>query len=182
LEVEAMSYLKLKKSLASMFLLVCCFIAVGTNLAFAKDNLSSTLTAYKVLSAPGGKEKLTPADKVKPGEVIEYQAVYRNEGKENLKNIQATIPIPAGTEYLPGTANPAAVYASLDGKKFELLPLKRKQTSADGKVTQVQVPYPEYRYLRWIVQQIDAGKDIALKVRVRIVQIPPAPAKANKTF
>jgi uncharacterized repeat protein (TIGR01451 family) len=164
-----------------LFLLVCGFMASGTTGAFAKDDLSSTLTAYKIVSTPGGKEKIVPADKAKPGEVIDYQAVYRNNGKGNLENIKATLPIPVGTEYLPGSDKPAAETASLDGKNFEPLPLIRKQASANGRITQIQVPYSEYRYLRWIVKQLEPGKEVTLKARVKISQAATPSIPAKKT-
>src|SRR5262249_5607851 len=61
-----------------------------------------------------GKEVLVPADKAQPGELLEYRALYRNDGKTDARGLMATLPIPLGTQYVAGSAIPRGVQASLD--------------------------------------------------------------------
>src|SRR2546423_1059682 len=77
----------------------------------AKGQVMVDLKAFKVVPKADGQEELAPADKAKPGEVIEYQARYTNEGAKPVANLQALLPIPAHLEYLPGTAKPGQVTA-----------------------------------------------------------------------
>jgi uncharacterized repeat protein (TIGR01451 family) len=157
-----------------------CLLALMTGLfltampAMAQEQVSSKLKAYKVTVLPDKSEKLAIADKAKPGEILEYQLTYYNQGQAKVSKLQATLPIPPGTEYLMGSAKPAEAQASLDGKKFEVMPLKRTLNNADGKGKAVQVPFAEYRYLRWILPELPTGQSLVLKARVK-VSAPESP-------
>ena len=59
-------------------------------------------------------------------------------------------------EYLAGQRLAAASLASLDGKTFAPLPLKRKERLADGREVMREVPVSEYRSLRWTIASLDA--------------------------
>src|SRR5262252_8196671 len=91
------------------------------------------LTANKIVLV-NGKEQKESSDKAKPGEVIEYVAEYRNTGKAPVTNVVATLPVPAGMEFVPEAAQPQQVLARTDEKTYAPVPLKRKVTGADGKV------------------------------------------------
>jgi hypothetical protein len=78
------------------------------------------------------------------------------------------MPIPAQTEFIPGSSRPAQVQASLDGRVFEDVPLKRTVTRA-SKQTEERVPYSDYRYLRWFVGELGGGKAVAVSARVRVI-------------
>jgi uncharacterized repeat protein (TIGR01451 family) len=138
------------------------------------------LKGQKVLKGTDGKEKFESAGKAKPGEVIEYKAVYRNKGKKEAANVLATIPVPLGTEYIPDSAKPADVTASLDGKQFAPVPLKRMVKLPSGKEEMHNVPYEEYRSLRWDMKILEPGKSATVSLRVKISTTEPAkqaPAK-----
>ena len=71
-----------------------------------------------------GKETLAPIQSVKPGEVIEYRATYKNVSTNAVKNLVATIPVPKNTEYQAKTASPlATAEASIDNVTFGSIPL-----------------------------------------------------------
>jgi uncharacterized repeat protein (TIGR01451 family) len=129
--------------------------------------LKLDLKVFKVLRAEG-KESLAPVEKVKPRDIVEYQVKYQNTSDKTLSNIAATLPIPAGLEYLPGTAEPGAAVASLDGKNFAAIPLKRKVKQANGSEKTVAVPYAEYRALRWTLPQLAAKKSVVVSARARV--------------
>ena len=126
------------------------------------------LTAYKVV-AQGEKEALQSAEKMKPGEIIEYQAQYLNNGGKAIRNLAATVPIPESLEFLPGTASPTGATASTDGKTFAPPPLKRISKMANGGTTVEFVLAGEYRFLRWNVGELGAGKTVQVSARARML-------------
>jgi uncharacterized repeat protein (TIGR01451 family) len=122
--------------------------------------VETRLEARVVVRAADGRESFAPAESARPGDVIEYVATYRNGGDHAVKGLEATLPIPAHTELVPGSIRPATARASLDAASFAALPLKR------GKEL---VPYRDYRYLRWQVAQLDPKKSVSFSARVRVV-------------
>lgn len=129
--------------------------------------LETRLVASKVVVVDG-RESLVDAASARPGDVIEYTATYRNAGKEPIKGLQATLPIPSQTEFIPGSARPARAMASLDALAFADLPLKRTVTR-DGKPVEEPVPYREYRTLRWSAGELGGGKSASFTARVRVI-------------
>jgi uncharacterized repeat protein (TIGR01451 family) len=139
------------------------------------------LTHQKVATQPDGKEALVAADAAKPGEVIEYKATYQNKGNAPLRRLEATLPVPVGTEVLPSSVRPANAKASLDGSNFQPIPLKRKVKQADGREVEQLVPYAEYRFLRWSVGTLEAGKELVYVARVKVnAEGPVAPGQRSK--
>jgi uncharacterized repeat protein (TIGR01451 family) len=142
--------------------------------------LVTHLEARKVVRGADGKESLSAADNAKPGDVIEYVATYRNTGKQPIRNLAATLPIPGNTEFVPGSANPANAQASVDAKSFAAMPLKRT-TVKDGKPIEALVPVRDYRALRWHAAELPADKTATFTARVKVIDDtgPPA-AKAGQ--
>lgn len=150
-----------KKSIL-LVLALCCAVFAMPLLA----QVTVELTASKVVKN-AGKETLQPADKMKPGETVEYKAVYKNTDKNAaVKNVQGFLPIPGGMEFVPDTAVPAAPMASTDGVNYAKVPLMKKVKGADGKEKEVPVPYSEYRSLRWDLGQIPAGGSKTVSARM----------------
>jgi uncharacterized repeat protein (TIGR01451 family) len=134
----------------------------------AKNDVVVTLKAQKVLRGPDGNEVLKVADRAMPGEVIQYDAIYKNESKNGVRNLVPTLPIPPGLEYIPDSAKPAPAKASLDGKTFEPLPLKRQVKLATGETVEQPVPPSEIRALRWELGDLDAGAAAQISARARL--------------
>lgn len=155
-----------------LFLLVCvlgtALSAYAISAPAASDALTATLTAWKIVTQDG-KENRVPADKVGAGDILEYQAVYRNTTKGTLRNVLATLPIPEHLEFIPGTANPAKVKASIDGKTYASLPLRRRVT-VNGTTSVVNVPVAEYRYLRWDISTLQGGASATVRARVKLAR------------
>jgi uncharacterized repeat protein (TIGR01451 family) len=154
-------------------------VVLASQVAAKTDSdLSINMVQAKVVLKEG-KETLEVADEAKPGDVIDYTAEYLNKGVKRITALEATIPVPAGTEYLPDSAKPAPSKASLDGKKYDAIPLKRKVKQADGKEVEQLVPYKEYRFMRWTASDLAAGKSHKYSLRVKVEQAPAAAAKAQ---
>jgi uncharacterized repeat protein (TIGR01451 family) len=156
-------------------------IAAGIAHAQQKGPLESTLEQHKVAKAADGRESLVPATGVRPGDLIEYAATYRNTGRAPITGVQATVPIPPNTEYVPGSADPQDAKASIDGVTYAAMPLKR-QVTRDGKAVDELVPAREYRYLRWSAPQIAGEKSVTFTARVRVLDdvSPRAPPAAGR--
>ena len=152
-------------------LLVALVATVALPLRADEGPVESRLEARTVTRAADGRESFAPAASARPGDVIEYVATYRNTGARPVSGLEATLPIPANTELVPGSVRPASARASTDAAQFAPLPLKRSVTR-DGRRVEEPVPFGEYRYLRWHVPQLDAKKSVSFSARVRVVEGP----------
>lgn len=154
-------------------LLFWTVLLAGTK-AFAAEPLAVDvrLQAFQVVAQDKGGEKLVPATDANPGDTIEYQVTYRNNGKSAAKAVAATLPVPEGAMvYLDGSAAPKAVQASIDGKQFSPLPLTR-EVMRNGRRTVEPVPPEQYRFLRWELGDLAPGKAATVTSRMR-VGVPP---------
>ncbi len=152
----------------------------------AAKTVTVLLTQFKVVKNAKGVEQLVDAAAVKPGDVIEYQATYKNNSKQAVSGLVANLPIPAGLEYLPKSARPGAklVEVATSNGQFAAEPLMRP-SAAPGKAAEA-VPYNEYRSVRWNLGQLPAGGEAAVTARARVegavapastaVSVPPASA------
>jgi uncharacterized repeat protein (TIGR01451 family) len=160
-------------------------MAASTGTGLAKDaapQVEGTLNQSRIVVV-NGKESIATADKVSPGDLLEYKVRYVNKGVGPAKNLVVTLPIPAGLELAAATDTPKAALASLDGQRFEPMPIKRAVKQADGKEILQDVPLSQYRALRWQVEQLDAGKSANFSARARVESLtsstapPPIAAK-----
>jgi uncharacterized repeat protein (TIGR01451 family) len=140
--------------------LLCSMVALPL---FAEVTVQ--LTASKVVKTTG-KETLEPADKMKPGETVEYKAVYKNSDSKTVRDLKADLPVPAGMQFVPNTATPAAPMASTDGVTYSKLPLIRKVKGSDGQMHDEPVPVSEYRSLRWELGELPAGASKTVSARM----------------
>lgn len=144
-------------------------------MAHAKDAVTVSLSAHQV-TQQDGREALGPADKAKPGDVLEYRAVYRNTSAEPVRELWATLPIPAGLEYLPRTAAPTQLLASLDGTAYAPVPLMRRERTPQGVEVVRAVPASEYRFLRWSLGTLPARQARTVSARARVAPVAVAAA------
>ena len=153
---------------------------VATNLVTnspASSVVEANLSASKVTLSADGKEVLLVADKVAPSDLLEYKTLYKNNGKSTIKSLTATLPIPAGMTYVAGTAKPSGAQASLDGKSFAAMPLKRMVKKPDGKMEEQLVPLLEYRALRWGLGELSVNAKVAVSARIKVNAIAETVAK-----
>ena len=134
----------------------------------AKNDVVVTLKAQKVLRGPDGNEVLQLAERAMPGEVIQYDALYKNLSANGVRNLEPTLPIPRGLEYIADSAKPVPTKGSLDGKNFAPLPLKRQVTLPTGETVEQVVPDSEIRALRWELGDLDAGAAAMISARARL--------------
>lgn len=148
------------------------FFGVSAQAQKAAAPLESVLVARKVM-LEGGRENLVDARDARPGDLIEYVVTYRNTGAGAIRDLAATLPIPKDTVLLAGSPRPDGVRASVDGKAFATLPLKRRVTQADGRQVEEAVPLAEIRALRWAAPELAPGQSLAFAARVRVADDRP---------
>lgn len=154
---------------ASIALLTACITQSVLAAPSTASDLSIELAVYQVKSNPDGKEILTPAERAKPGDVLEYQAVYRNSGKKPATSVRASLPIPAGNAVLAvDSPRPANLLASTDGSRFAPFPLMRWIMLPNGQREQRPVAAAEYRTLRWELGDLAPGGSAKVSARVRV--------------
>jgi uncharacterized repeat protein (TIGR01451 family) len=148
-----------------------CLLVAGLLLgqaAFAQAPLvTSRLLAQRVESV-GGKSVLAPAEAGKPGDLVEYSGVYRNAGAKGVEKLVATIPVPAGTTFVAGSAAPTRAQASTDGVRFAPVPLMRTVRQPDGSLREEPAPMADYRFVRWELGTLPPGAEEVVKLRVQI--------------
>ena len=149
---------------AFMFLLVSTSLWAAGPLAI--ELKSEKVTTVMVLGKP--EERREAAKAVKPSELIEYRANYKNTSAKELRGVQAVLPVPSGMTIDLNSAKPLPVQASTDGRQFYPVPLTRQVRAADGQLKAVNVPLSEYRALRWSLGVLAAGasRDVVLRARV----------------
>lgn len=133
-----------------------------------QEPLTVALTLQRVTIDAQGREQFAPADKVRPGELLEYRAVYTNTGKTPLDGVVATLPVPQGMDYQARSASPAGAVAATASGEFASEPLVRKVRRADGSEASQPVPYAEYRALRWNVGSLAPRQSVTVTARVRV--------------
>lgn len=146
--------------------------AVTPPAATTKAAVTVELTQVKVVKGADGKEQLVDAATVKPGDIIEYKAVYTNRSGKPVSGLVANLPIPEGLQYVPKSAMPGAalVKAATKDGVYAAEPLATKVGTA-----MVPVPYGDYRALRWSLGQLPANGVTAVTARAT-VQTYVAPA------
>ena len=157
----------MKNAMLISCLLLAALAAEGALAQAPTPAVTSTLQARRVDSV-AGKAVLAPAEAGKPGDLLEYSGTYRNGATRPVERLVATIPVPAGTTFVAGSAEPARASASTDGTQFAPMPLMRTVRQADGTTRQEPVPLSEYRYVRWDVGTLPAGGEAVVKLRVQI--------------
>jgi uncharacterized repeat protein (TIGR01451 family) len=158
---------------------IALLLAAGSLQAQQNGPIETRLEQRKVVRAADGQESFAPATAVKPGDVIEYVATYRNTTRAPVRNLEATLPIPTNTEFVAGSPMPASARASVDSRSWGDIPLKRKAVRGGVQVEE-PVPVREYRYLRWFPGELGGDKSVTFTARVRVIDdTPGATAKAG---
>ncbi|KAF3997088.1 DUF11 domain-containing protein [Glaciimonas immobilis] len=133
--------------------------------------VQATLSSHTLQIKDGKEVFIDDPRQVRPGDVIEYRVTYLNFSEQTVSDVQATLPIPIGANYLAGSARPALVMArTMNGtttvlSDFVPVPIKRQVVVA-GKSQAVDVPESEYRELRWNLAELKKGESKTVKARI----------------
>lgn len=147
--------------------------------AVVQEPIKVTLTRMKVVMV-NGRESQVAAATAKPGDVLEEVATYQNRSTMPVRKLEATLPIPPNTELVMSSLQPSNASASVDGKTFSVVPLKRKVLQPNGVAVEQDVPLREYRFLRWFPGELAAGETLTVKARFRVIDDQPLPTPPSK--
>jgi uncharacterized repeat protein (TIGR01451 family) len=164
-------------------LALVCFLGAGPMVrgAWAADGevaannkvpIVVKLKQFKVVKDAKGEPKLMDASLVLPGDVIEYQATYSNRGLTPL-SVTATLPVPESVEYVKESAKSSTSLphtVALKDSQFAQEPLVRRVTETGGAAVTQQVPYAQYRFVRWDLGKLMPGASIEVSIRAQVAQ------------
>lgn len=142
------------------------------------DALAIELAQSRIVVGADGREQQLPADTIRPGDVVEYRALYRNRSAQPLTGVVATLPLPTGLEYLPRSAGQGGrqVEAAASDGRYAAEPLVRKVLQPDGRTRDVPVPYADYRSLRWQLGRLQPGDAVVVTARAQVSPLGSLPA------
>jgi len=138
--------------------------------ALAKPRVVIAIQQFKEV-ADGKNTKLVPVTAANPGDIVEYQLAYKNEGDEPATNAVIEDPIPKGTTYLANTASGDAeiTFSSDKGQTFAPpVRLTYEVKLPSGAVEKRTATPAEYTNVRWTVKQVAAGTGGKVVFRVRV--------------
>lgn len=143
---------------AVVFLLVLLLAGV----TYATQPVSGEIQTYVVTVDDSGNEKITKTDQVEPGQVMEFELVFTNNGDTSVSGIQVVDPIPENTLFI-GESHSSDVQANFEvsidgGQTFESEPVVRIETQADGSQKEVVIPPSQYTHVRWLAEDALASK------------------------
>ena len=130
------------------------------------------LTVLKVEPAEGTQEVLVPAETIRPGDVLQYEIVYKIKGQNEVLELLAQFPIPEGMEYVLNSARPTKVLVSLNGIDFSPIPLPDKVKLVDGQEVREKIPVVKYRTLGWAMRGLAPGDEFTVSARLKVDFIP----------
>lgn len=149
----------------SVYLWLAVFFCFGSaaNLAaqVAKEPLTVDFKVSKQVVTEAGRTEWVSGQEAKPGDLLQYTAVYTNESKGRLTGIKAVIPIPAEVTCLPETASPTPEEASLDGVAF--LPWEVALAATADAENAVSI-----RAVRWSVSELQPNAKFEASISAKV--------------
>jgi uncharacterized repeat protein (TIGR01451 family) len=170
----------IKKYASSLPVIALCLLILGSAAAFAQKKFmvlrSGRPVVKVVLSGTVEREDtLVPVEKaalVKSGEILNWTITSANEGNVPASEYNTVGKIPAGTQYVAGSASAdgsASVTFSIDdGKSFSPTPMVDER-QADGSVKKVAAPVSMYDRVRYSwAAPLNEGDKLNATYKVRL--------------
>ncbi len=149
-------------------------IVASASVAAKQGHIKFSSHAYKVISVKNAQgqmtQKLIPAKKVLPGEIVQYTNTFENISKESANHIGVTNPIPQHTVYIPNSANNKNfdIVYSVDGGKHWGKPSTLKVKGKDGKMRPAKAS--DYTHIRWKYKSsLKPGEKKSVSYQVRLL-------------
>jgi uncharacterized repeat protein (TIGR01451 family) len=150
----------IKKYSSTLPIVALCVLVLGSAVAISQKKfmmLRSGRPTIKVMlsGAVQRDNNNVPVEKaalVKSGEILDWTITSVNEGNAPANDYKAVGKIPAGTQFVAGSAKAdgsAAVLFSIDnGKSFSSVPMVDER-QADGSIKKVAAPVSMYNQVRY---------------------------------
>lgn len=171
--IKTTTTLKIMAALGGIAFVSSMLMFGSASAASAQGHLKVTSKVQKmiIINEDGKKHyQFVPADKVLPGETIQYNTFFQNISNKPTNNINIVNPIPKHTVYLPNSAqgkNTQTVF-SVDGGKHYGEAGTLKVRGKDGKWHLAKPS--DYTHIQWQYQGSLAPKEqqvVTFRVRLR---------------
>ncbi|WP_418966113.1 hypothetical protein [Cetobacterium sp.] len=136
-------------------ILVLFILIVSTVFAEVKTHLGS----MKIMKNDKGGVEKVEAKNVSPGDILEYTFTIDNQEEEAIKNLNPTIPVPAGTTIVPDTGKPSNYLVSINGRDYYPYPIE-----VDGKPVELS----SYKGVGWNVAELKPGEKAEFQMQVKL--------------
>jgi len=170
----------IKKYASSLPVIALCLLVLGSAAAFAQKKfmmLHAARPVVKVMLAGAverddAKVPVEKASLVKSGEIMDWTITSVNEGNAPANEYKAVGKIPAGTQFVAGSASAegsATVTYSIDnGKTFSATPTVDER-QADGSIKKVPAPTSMYHQIRYAWSApLNQGTQVNATYKVRL--------------
>jgi uncharacterized repeat protein (TIGR01451 family) len=170
----------IKKYTSTLPVVALCVLILGSAVAFSQKKfmmLRSGRPAVKVMlsGAVERDDTMVPVEKaalVKSGEILDWTITSVNEGNAPATEYKAIGKIPAGTQFVAGSAKadgPVEVAFSIDnGKSFSGTPTVDERQE-DGSVKKVPAPVSMYHQIRYAWSApLNEGDKLNASYKVRL--------------
>lgn len=153
----------MRNSISVLLIAMLGFGLVATSLSAqaSQEPLSVNFSVRKQVTDETGKAEWVAGQEAKPGDLLQYTAVYTNEGQGRLSAIKAVIPIPAEVTCIAESAQPTPAEASLDGVEFLPWEVALAAVADAGNPASI-------RSVRWSVSELQPGAKFEASIRAKV--------------
>ena len=158
------------------FFIILAMIGVMAVTGQAQAQPRVVITMADTLVGPVQEERSALRDEdgnlvLMPGDVVRYILTAANEGGEAAYNVEIVDPVPAGTEYVPGSAggeNTTITYSIDGGRTYVATPMI-EVTNENGQVEKKPAPAEMYTHVKWLIAgPIEANQQVMAAFEVRV--------------
>jgi uncharacterized repeat protein (TIGR01451 family) len=125
----------------------------------------------------------TESQAVRPGDVVQYQLRFTNQGQGDVRGVVFTNPVPEGLRYVDGSAGAdrqdvAVEYSTDGGQTYAATPLVTEVVA--GQRVQKPASPSQYTHVRWTVRgSIAPGASVTAEFRAAMPLAQPVPDSSS---
>ncbi|MFB6348446.1 hypothetical protein [Moraxella marmotae] len=136
-----------------------------TPTVITSNDVDTVMNAFIVRMVDGQEvlEPVTTDTVIKSGDLIEYQTLLTNNGKDRVRNMLVALSLPKGASFNGHVSPSLGTQASVSDGRFVFMPLR---TTVNGVVQ--NVPFSQYQALRWNIEDLGIGATAVVKYRATI--------------
>lgn len=162
-------------------ILILAVLIFSEVFAIAADSpVKVVISAQKEIMNVGGDKKVTVSysniTKVKHDDVLVYTIVCENTGKEVIKNVEITDPVPNSMIYMEGSATNAdnkvsqINFSSDKGKTYAAAgKLTYKIIDSKGNVVEKAATADVYTNIKWLIDSLSPGEKVSVQFKVKVL-------------
>lgn len=129
------------------------------------NDVDTVMNAFVVRTVDGAEtlEPVTAQTQIKKGDLVEYQVLLTNNGKDRVRDMRVSLTLPPGAHFTGFVSPSIGTQASADGSRFLFMPIR---STVNG--TTQNLPFSQYQALRWHIQDLGIGATSVVKYRATI--------------